>query len=105
MADEKPLLGVGSSHNDLQAFPKDSRREAGFQLGKVQAGIEPADWKPFDQVGAGTRELRIREAGGIYGPSGASPGIPGVSANPFTIIQLQVIQSTRAPSAHIFLQK
>ena len=66
MADEKPLLWVGSSHNDLQAFPKDSRREAGFQLGKVQAGIEPADWKPFDQVGAGTRELRIREAGGTY---------------------------------------
>jgi len=35
-------------------------------LGKVQAGLEAADWKPFDEVGAGTREIRIREASGIY---------------------------------------
>ena len=35
-------------------------------MGKLQAGLEPADWKPFDEVGAGTRELRIREASGIY---------------------------------------
>ncbi|MBY0502959.1 MAG: type II toxin-antitoxin system RelE/ParE family toxin [Bryobacteraceae bacterium] len=66
MTDDKPLLWVGSSYSDLQAFPKDARREAGFQLGKVQTGIEPADWKPFDQVGTGTRELRIHEAGGTY---------------------------------------
>ena len=38
----------------------------GFQLGKVQAGLEPEDWKPFDEVGAGTREIRIREAGGAF---------------------------------------
>jgi len=35
-------------------------------LGKVQAGLEPADWKPFDDVGAGIRKIRIRDAGGIY---------------------------------------
>ena len=35
-------------------------------MGKVQAGLEPADLKPFDDVGAGTREIRIREASGIY---------------------------------------
>jgi phage-related protein len=35
-------------------------------LGKVQAGLEPTDWKPFDEVGAGTREIRIRDASGIY---------------------------------------
>ena len=47
-------------------FPTDARKEAGFQLGKVQAGLELAGWKPFDEVGAGTREIRIREASGIY---------------------------------------
>jgi len=57
---------VGSAYEDLLAFPRDARREAGFQLGKVQAGLEPADWKPFDDVGAGTREIRIREASGSY---------------------------------------
>lgn len=35
-------------------------------MGKVQAGLEPADWKPFDDVGTGTREIRIRDASGIY---------------------------------------
>jgi phage-related protein len=35
-------------------------------LGKVQAGLEPSDWKPFDNVGAGTKEIRIKDASGIY---------------------------------------
>ena len=38
----------------------------GFQLGKVQAGLEPADWKPFDDVGAGAKEIRIKDASGSY---------------------------------------
>lgn len=63
---EKPIRWVGSAYEDLLAFPKDARKDAGFQLGKVQAGVEPADWKPFDTVGGGTREIRIREASGAY---------------------------------------
>ena len=35
-------------------------------MSKVQAGLEPDDWKPFDDVGAGTREIRIRDASGIF---------------------------------------
>ena len=66
MEAEKEIRWVGSSYDDLLAFPKDVRREAGFQLGKVQAGLEPADWKPFDDVGAGTREIRIRDVGGAF---------------------------------------
>ena len=56
----------GSAYDDLLEFPKDFRRQAGFQLEKVQAGLEPADWKPFDDVGAGTKELRIKDVNGIY---------------------------------------
>jgi len=66
MDDEKQIRWVGSAYDDLLAFPKDARKEAGFQLGKVQAGLEPTDWKPFDDVGAGTREIRIRDSTGIY---------------------------------------
>jgi phage-related protein len=66
MEDEKQIRWVGSSYDDVLAFPKDARKEAGFQLGKVQAGLDPTDWKPFDSVGAGTREIRIREASGVY---------------------------------------
>jgi phage-related protein len=63
--DEKEIRWVGSSYTDLLAFPKQPRREAGFQLGRVQAGLDPTDWKPFDEVGAGTREVRISDAKGI----------------------------------------
>ena len=66
MDDEKQIRWVGSAFDDLLAFPRDARKEAGFQLGKVQAGLEPADWKPFADVGAGTREIRIRDASGIF---------------------------------------
>jgi phage-related protein len=66
MDDAKEIRWVGSAYDDLLAFPKDVRKKAGFQLGKVQAGLEPTDWKPFDDAGAGTREIRMRDASGIY---------------------------------------
>mgnify|MGYP001559580372 CR=1 FL=1 len=64
--DEKEIRWVGSSYDDLLAFPKVPRRETGFQLGKVQAGLDPTDWKPFDEIGAGTREVRISDAKGTF---------------------------------------
>ncbi|MBA4143968.1 MAG: type II toxin-antitoxin system RelE/ParE family toxin [Nitrosospira sp.] len=66
MKSEKEIRWIGSSYDDLLAFPEDPRRAAGFQLSKVQAGLEPEDWRAFDEVGAGTREIRIRESSGIY---------------------------------------
>jgi len=52
MTDEREIRWVGSSRDDLLAFPKGARREAGFQLGKIQAGLEPADWNvaKFDEA-------------------------------------------------------
>jgi phage-related protein len=58
MAD-KPLIWFGSSQVDLRAFPQDARRVAGFQLRRVQQGLEPNDWKPMTTVGAGVQEIRI----------------------------------------------
>ncbi len=66
MRDEKEIRWIGSSYVDLLAFPDDARRNAGFQLGKVQAGLEPDDWKPFEEIGPGTREIRIREVEGAF---------------------------------------
>ena len=59
MAD-KPLVWLGSSRQDLRSFPPDARRVAGFQLRRVQQGLEPNDWKPMTTVGAGVQEIRIR---------------------------------------------
>lgn len=66
MEHDKEIRWVGSAYGDLVDFPAAARRDAGFQLGKVQAGLEPEDWKPFDEVGAGTREIRIRDASCIF---------------------------------------
>ena len=63
---EKEIRWIGSSYGDLLDFPAAPRREAGFELGKVLAGIEPTDWKSFDDVGAGTHEIRIMDASGVY---------------------------------------
>ena len=35
-------------------------------MSKVQAGLEPTDWKPFDDVGAGTKEIRVKDASSVY---------------------------------------
>jgi phage-related protein len=62
MDKDKEIRWVGSSYDDLVGFPDEPRRDAGFQLSKVQAGLEPEDWKPFDDVGTGTKEIRIRDS-------------------------------------------
>ena len=59
----KPLILLGSSRRDLRAFPALARRLAGFELRRVQQGLDPDDWKPMSTVGPGVREIRIRVAG------------------------------------------
>jgi phage-related protein len=66
MGRDKEIRWIGSSYDDLLAFPRAVRREAGFQLGRVQAGLDPTSWKPFDDVGIGTKEIRISDSSGVY---------------------------------------
>ena len=66
---EKPLDWRGSSFRDIKddnIFSIDARREAGYQLSLVQFGLDPDDWKPFDVVGAGTKEIRINLQDGWF---------------------------------------
>jgi phage-related protein len=56
---DKPIEWLGSSRRDARSFPADARHEAGFQLRRVQQGIDPTDWKPMSVVGPGVREIRI----------------------------------------------
>lgn len=64
--ESKDIDFVGTSLNDLRAFPDEARRNAGYQLDKVQHGEEPDDWKPFPAVGPGTREIRIADDGDAF---------------------------------------
>ena len=50
----------------LRAFPVGARREAGYQIDKVQHGEEPDDWRPMKTIGAGVKEIRIRDEAGAF---------------------------------------
>jgi phage-related protein len=56
----------GDSLDRLRDFPEVARREAGHELYQVQMGRDPSDWKPMPTIGAGVREIRIRDAVGAY---------------------------------------
>ncbi len=65
-AKPKPVTFLGSSQADLRAFPDDARSEAGYQLDRVQRGMEPKDWEPMTIIGPGVREIRISEEAGAF---------------------------------------
>lgn len=66
VSEDKEIRWLGSSYVDLLAFPRSPRQDVGFQLGKIQAGLEASSWKPFNEIGAGTREISISDAVGIF---------------------------------------
>ena len=55
----QPLVWVGDSRQVVRGFPEAARQIAGFQLWRVQLGLEPKDWKPMPSVGLGVQEIRI----------------------------------------------
>lgn len=62
----KPVEFLGSSLDDLRAFPSSAKREAGYQIDQVQNGLDPDDWKPMNIVGQGVREIRVRDSDGAF---------------------------------------
>jgi phage-related protein len=62
----KPIEFAGDSLARLREFAASARRAAGYQLDRVQRGLEPDDWKPMKTIGAGVRELRIRDRSGAF---------------------------------------
>jgi phage-related protein len=62
----KPVRFVGSTKDDISAFPKSARTRAGCELFMVQIGRAPDDWKPMPAVGAGACEIRVRDETGAF---------------------------------------
>ena len=57
---------LGDSLEVLRAFPDGARKDAGFQLAKVQRGEAPDDSKPMPRIGAGVKEIRIWDDAGAF---------------------------------------
>jgi phage-related protein len=62
----KPVSFAGTSLDAVRSFPDAARREAGFQIDRLQRGLDPDDWKPMKSIGPGVREIRVREQSGAY---------------------------------------
>ena len=62
----KPVVWMGGSREDLTKFPETVQDSLGFELYRVQCGLEPKDWKPMTTVGAGVKEIRVRAEAGIF---------------------------------------
>ncbi len=62
----RSLKFLGTSKDDLSAFPAAARTRAGYELFMVQVGRAPDDWKPMPAVGGGACEIRVRDRAGAY---------------------------------------
>ena len=59
----KDIQFIGRSLEIIRDFPDAAKREAGYQLDRVQHGLDPIDWKPMSSIGPGVREIRIKHEG------------------------------------------
>jgi phage-related protein len=59
----KDIQFIGRSLESIRDFPDVAKREAGYQLDRVQHGLDPIDWKPMSSIGPGVREIRIKHEG------------------------------------------
>ncbi len=62
----KRLSFFAGSRNDYMDFPASIRNKAGFQLDRVQRGLDPEDWKPMTSIGSGVKEVRLRDETGAF---------------------------------------
>ena len=62
----KPVRFVGDTRQAIRNFPVAAKNKAGYQLERVQRGLDPQDWKPIRSIGAGVREFRVRDESGAF---------------------------------------
>lgn len=62
----KQIEFIGDSLDTLRNFPLEARQDTGYQLDKVQRGLEPDDWKPIKAIGPGVKEIRVRDEQGQF---------------------------------------
>ena len=62
----KSIHFCGNALDALRSFPASAKRDAGFQLDKVQHGMLPDDWKPMSTIGTSVKEIRIHDEAGAF---------------------------------------
>ena|SRR5215471_13844989 len=62
----RPLVWMGNSRRNIQAFPKHAQKIIGDELQLMQFGGMPRDAKLFKGAGSGVIEIALRYAGDAY---------------------------------------
>lgn len=62
----RPVVWMGNSLRNLQAFPRGAQKLIGDELQLIQFGGMPRDAKPFKGVGSGVFEIALRFEGDAY---------------------------------------
>lgn len=57
----KDIIWLGTTNRTVREYPINVRGEIGYNLDRVQRGLDPCDWKPMVGVGGGVKEIRIHE--------------------------------------------
>ena len=65
-AARKPLYWCGSSYKDYLTFPAAVQDDGGYQLDRIQQGLDPLDFAPAPAIGAGVYKIRVRDGGDTY---------------------------------------
>ena len=55
----KSIQFCGNSLKSIRKFCPAVKQAVGYQLDRVQRGLDPVDWKPMFVVGKGVKEIRI----------------------------------------------
>jgi phage-related protein len=59
MSPVKRAVWLGTSLEIVRGWTHEAQRDTGYQLFKIQSGLDPSDWKPMPSVGSGVQEIRI----------------------------------------------
>ena len=56
----KTVIFEGDSLDAIRLFPERARQRTGYEISRLQQGMDPLNWKPFTSIGSGVREIRIQ---------------------------------------------
>ncbi len=62
----KPVSFLDDSLDAIRSFSDGVRRETGFQIDRVQRGLDPDNWKSMKTVGPGVREIRVQDTADAF---------------------------------------
>lgn len=65
-ASMKPMVWMGGSREALRESSETVQDSLGFELYRVQCGLDPKDWKPMSSIGAGVKEIRVQDQAGNF---------------------------------------